>query len=62
MIKRWISYFYVVMGILTGIIIVSTIRHGEMNVFYIGRTVAVSAFLFFYLFLIWKAFKRISAK
>ncbi|WP_145543219.1 hypothetical protein [Virgibacillus sp. SK37] len=52
MVNKLISYFYIIVGVLIGIIIVSAIRHGEMNWMYIGRTIAISALVFFSLWFI----------
>jgi len=56
------SYLYLVVGVLIGIIIVSTLRHGEMNWMYIGRTIAISALLFCSLLLICVGIKKVDTK
>ena len=60
MVNKLMSYLYIAVGALIGIIIVSTIRHGEMSWMYIGRTITISTLGFFSMLLIPVGIKRSS--
>lgn len=55
----WSTYLLMGIGILIGIIIVSTIKHGEMNLFYIARPVGITAVLLLSLLFIHIGVKRV---
>ncbi|WP_147300783.1 hypothetical protein [Sporosarcina sp. BI001-red] len=58
----WQSYIWIGVGVLIGIVIVSTIKHGEINWMSIGRATGVGAFLFFIYFLLLKGKRRVEQK
>ncbi len=58
MLNKLMSHLNILLGVVIGIIIVSTIRHGGLNWVYIGETLALSALLLFSLIIINVGAKR----
>ncbi|WP_442962166.1 helix-turn-helix domain-containing protein [Pseudogracilibacillus sp. SE30717A] len=58
----WKSYIMFGLGILIGILIVSTIRHGGINWISIGRATGVTTLLFLTYFLLRKGIRRVEQK
>lgn len=54
------GYIFFTMGVLIGIIVVSTLRHGELNWLYIGRTIGILVLLLFLLFLLCIGIKKVN--
>ncbi|MCG7343417.1 helix-turn-helix domain-containing protein [Sporosarcina sp. ACRSL] len=59
---HWTTSVLFGFGALLGIIIVSTIRHGEMNWTNIGGTVALSTFAIIFIYMISKGVKKSGTK
>lgn len=55
----WQSYILIGLGVLIGIVIVSLIKHQEINLISIGRATGVAIILFFIYFLFRQGTKRV---
>lgn len=55
----WQSYLLIGLGVLIGIVIVSLIKHQEINFISIGRATGVAVILFFIYFLVRQGAKRV---
>lgn len=50
--NKFLLYFYVGLGVLVGIVIVSTIRHGELSWLHISRPISLTVLGFISILLI----------